>query len=70
MLYFSDELDIDDTFELKSENDIMEFLNQYARKFIRISDIKKVAQGGESSVFYIEPFLPIEAVAKVSNDPN
>ena len=45
---------------------VKEFLNKYSYNYGRISEIKLMGQGGENIIYQIEPFVPIETVAKVS----
>ena len=51
---------------LSSVQNIKDFLNTYSYNYGRISEIKFLAKGGENAIYQIEPFVPIETVAKVS----
>ena len=44
-----------------------DFLSNYSRNFNRISEIKFIGKGIEGTVYGVEPFIPIEAVIKLSN---
>ena len=43
-----------------------EFLNKFSYNFGRISEINLLGKGGENIIYQVEPFVPIECVAKVS----
>ena len=45
---------------------IKDFLDKYSFNFKRVNEIKLLAEGGEASVYHIEPFIPVEAVVKLS----
>ena len=47
-------------------NTIKDFLGKYSLNFSRINQIKYIAHGGEVIVYDIEPFIPVEAVVKIS----
>ena len=44
-----------------------DFLSDYSWNFNSISEIKLLGKGIEGTVYGIEPFIPVEAVIKLSN---
>ena len=50
-----------------------EFLEKYSYNFAKFEDIFELGKGGESRVMRVEPYIPMEVVAKmplVSEDPS
>ena len=59
----------DNEFNLQQPQEILKFLNKYTKKLEKILIIKKLGEGGENLVFYIEPYIPIEVVARLTIQP-
>lgn len=51
---------------LQSPELIMDFLNKYAYNFGLIDEVSFLGKGGENMIFRINPFLPLEVIAKVT----
>ena len=47
---------------------LQRFLNKYSHNYGRVNNISFLAKGGENSVFTLEPFVPVETVARVSTE--
>ena len=45
--------------------EVRDFLGKYSHNFSRFEDIYELGKGGESRVIRVEPFIPMDVVAKM-----
>jgi hypothetical protein len=44
---------------------VMEYIKEKGFKFDRLDSIEKLGQGGESTIYRLIPYLPVEIIAKL-----
>lgn len=57
--------DINKPVSFKTISEVQEFLREYGYNFSKFEDIYELGKGGESRVLRIEPYIPMEVVAKM-----